>query len=391
MPEKNAIKINLEIAKNLILANRELQRPLTVVSRSDSTLRGHYPAEIYALERAFVESGEKPFDGICIIPFFPEGGRFTANDIHWVQIENHLVPAAQTPYASDPVFGYKSSCLSAWVEEKTRGMVSASDVVSISLQLIREGGPDSVLEQLMHMKTGSVVIVNALSYRDLEVFVKAIHNAEVQGRRFIFRTAASFVKVAGGLSDKPLLNRAELIGGGRSGGGLIVFGSFVSTSTTQLAALLAMENIIGIELQVEKVIVESTRNQVIANISQQINDILPTGTDVVVYTSRGLVTGNNDHESLAINKSVSSALMEVVSGVTSVPSFLIGKGGITSSDLATSALNVRSARIRGQIFPGIPVWDLGKESRWPGLPYIIFPGNVGKKDTLAKIVEMLRR
>ena len=45
----------------------------------------------------------------------------------------------------------------------------------------------------------------------------------------------------------------------------------------------------------------------------------------------------------------------------------------------------------GQIQPGIPVWKLGPESRFPGLPYIIFPGNVGSDDTLKKVVKILRK
>jgi len=390
MSEEDAVRINREIVKNLLLANAKTQRPLTIVSRSDSTLRGHFPAEVNAIEHVFIEGGEKPFCGICIVPFFPEGGRYTAKDIHWVQAEGRLVPSAQTPYALDPVFGYKNSYLPLWVEEKTRGKVSASDVVSISLQMIREAGPDFVLAKLMQVEEGSIIVVNAIEYRDLEVFVKAIFDAEAMGKRFLFRTAASFVKVAGGLPDRSLLSRSELVRENISEGGLIVFGSYVPTSTLQLKALLDMDGIVGIELPVEQVIVESTRNQVIANIAQQVDEVISSGVDAVIYTSREIVKGNSDSENLAINRLVSSALMAVVGGVTRTPRFLIGKGGITSSDLVTSALKARSARIKGQIFPGVPVWDLGKESRWPGLPYIVFPGNVGKKETVAEIVNILR-
>ena len=390
MPEEEAVRINCEIMENLLRANMKMQRPLTIVSRSDSTLRGHFPAEVKAIEHVFLESGEQPFSGICIVPFFPEGGRYTAKDIHWVQMDGRLVPSAQTPYASDPVFGYKNSFLPLWVEEKTRGEVSSSDVVSISLQMIREGGPSSILAKLMQVEAGSIIVINALEYRDLEVFVKAILDAEAMGKRFLFRTAASFVKVAGGLPDRPLLNRSELLRENTSEGGLIVFGSYVPTSTMQLKALLDMDGIVGIELPVKQVIIESARNQVIANIARQVDDVISSGTDAVIYTSREIVKGNSDSENLAINQLVSSALMAAVEGVTCTPRFLIGKGGITSSDLVTVALKARSARIKGQIFPGVPVWDLGKESRWPGLPYIVFPGNVGKAETVAEIVNMLK-
>ena len=71
------------------------------------------------------------------------------------------------------------------------------------------------------------------------------------------------------------------------------------------------------------------------------------------------------------------------------PSFIIAKGGITSSDVGTKALRVKKATVMGQIKPGIPVWQTGAESKFPGLPYIIFPGNVGEIHTLKEIVELL--
>ena len=60
-----------------------------------------------------------------------------------------------------------------------------------------------------------------------------------------------------------------------------------------------------------------------------------------------------------------------------------------SSDIGTKALKVTCATAMGQILPGIPVWQTGAESTFPGLPYVIFPGNVGKADSLKLIVEKL--
>ena len=71
------------------------------------------------------------------------------------------------------------------------------------------------------------------------------------------------------------------------------------------------------------------------------------------------------------------------------PAYIIAKGGITSSDVGTKALKVKKALVMGQIQKGIPVWLTGEESKFPGMPYIIFPGNVGDKDTLRLIVEEL--
>lgn len=50
------------------------------------------------------------------------------------------------------------------------------------------------------------------------------------------------------------------------------------------------------------------------------------------------------------------------------------QGGITSSDIATKALEAKRAKVMGQALAGVPLWQLGAESRFPGVPYIVFPG-----------------
>ena len=51
------------------------------------------------------------------------------------------------------------------------------------------------------------------------------------------------------------------------------------------------------------------------------------------------------------------------------------QGGITSSDIATKALEAKHAKIVGQALAGVPLWKLGDESRHPGVPFIVFPGS----------------
>ncbi|MFT4640218.1 MAG: hypothetical protein ACI8T1_003545, partial [Verrucomicrobiales bacterium] len=58
---------------------------------------------------------------------------------------------------------------------------------------------------LMSFPAGSVGIINALTMRDIEVVVAAILDAEAQGKRFLYRTAVSFVRARAGLANKPLL------------------------------------------------------------------------------------------------------------------------------------------------------------------------------------------
>ena len=50
---------------------------------------------------------------------------------------------------------------------------------------------------------------------------------------------------------------------------------------------------------------------------------------------------------------------------------------------------MKRARVLGQLLPGVPVWELGDETKFPGLPYIVFPGNVGGPTALVEAVERL--
>ena len=186
-----AQSLNREIGRNLVDAARQTGREFAVVSRSDSTLRGHFPGEVKALADALGQT----FDGWIINPFFLEGGRYTIGDIHYVDEGGWLVPAAETEFARDSAFGYRSSNLRRWVEEKTNGHVSPEDVISISIEDIRRVGPEQVTNRLMELTAGGICVVNAASYRDLDVFVVGLLNAEAQGKRFLYRTAASFVQV----------------------------------------------------------------------------------------------------------------------------------------------------------------------------------------------------
>ncbi|MHB0876216.1 MAG: four-carbon acid sugar kinase family protein [Anaerolineae bacterium] len=369
-----------------LAAARSAGRAVAPISRSDSTLRGHYPAETDALADGL---GMRP-DGVIIAPYFREGGRYTIGDVHYVLEGERLVPAADTESARDHAFGYRHSNLRRWVEEKSRGRWRASDVASLPLDLIRGGGPDAVAGVLATVHGGRPVVVNAACDRDLEVVVMGLLAAEEAGKRFLCRTAASFAKVRAGIADRGLLAASELLGEAPdAGGGLIVVGSYVPRSTRQLQALLASGHWQQIELPVPRLLDAALAEAALAEARQQLARHLTAGHDVVLFTSRRLETGATAEESLAVGCAVSRALVSLVAGLERAPRFLIAKGGITSSDVATAGLGVRRALVLGQIAPGVPVWRLGPESRFPGLPYVVFPGNVGSDATLAEVATSL--
>jgi uncharacterized protein YgbK (DUF1537 family) len=388
LPEPEAVVLHRELAAALSQAAREVGCELEVISRSDSTLRGHYPAEVLALQQGLEQGLGCRYDGVLICPCFPEGGRLTADDIHWVVQGDLAIPAGQTEFARDATFGYRASDLREWVAEKTRGAVPADQVRSISLDLIRREGPEGVLGLLGGLRDGAVAIVNATTYGDLEVVALALLQAEAAGRRFLLRTAASFVRARAGLGAHPLLAADEMIAG-RTGGGLTVVGSYVDRTTQQLRQALTLDRVVAVELSVECVLEAAEWPSALEGAVQTISAALTAGRDVVLYTSRERVTRHGLAGDLGIGARISAALVEVVRGVNVAPRYLIAKGGITSSDIATRGLDVERAWVMGQIMPGVPVWRLGPESRWPGMAYVVFPGNVGDELALRRAIEQL--
>ncbi|KAI4351042.1 hypothetical protein L6164_005430 [Bauhinia variegata] len=380
-----------DICRNLDNAAKSVNGiDYTVVLRGDSTLRGHFPEEADAVVSVLGE-----MDGWIICPFFLQGGRYTVEDIHYVADSDILVPAGDTEFAKDAAFGYKSSNLREWVEEKTAGRIPAGSVVSISIQLLRKGGPDAVYEHLCSLQKGSVCIVNAASERDMAVFALGMIKAELKGKHFLCRTAASFVSAHIGIIPKPPILPKDIGMTREKNGGLIVVGSYVPKTTKQVEELKLQcgQALRSIKVSVEKLAMRSTeeREEEISRTSELADLYLKARKDTLIMTSRNLITGKSASESLEINFQVSSALVEIVKRITTKPRYILAKGGITSSDLATKALGARCAKIVGQALAGIPLWQLGPESRHPGVPYIVFPGNVGDSKALAQVVKSWTR
>ena len=389
LPEEEAAALNREVASNLVAAAERTGTDFVVTSRGDSTLRGHFPAETDALEEGI--GGE--VDGVILCPCYLEPGRLTADDTHWVRQGNQLVPAGETEFARDASFGYSSSNLREWVEEKTAGRFQASGVVSVGLSDIREGGPERVSEILHGVSGGLPVIVNAASYADLEVFVLGLLAAEDAGKRFLYRTGPSFVRVRGGIPGKGPLSREELYRRRpHRGHGLVLVGSHVEMTTRQLAEALELEGVLGVELSVPRLLEGGEREDELRRVVARVNAGLAE-SEVVVYTSREVVGGGVGRTDFEVGRAVSDALVEVMQGVDrDLPlAFVVAKGGITSSDVGTRGLGVRRAEVAGQMLPGIvSVWVLPEESAFPGLPYVIFAGNVGDSDSLADVIQRLR-
>lgn len=391
LTESQTAEVHTEISHNIMQVSNETGQEFMIISRGDSTLRGHFPLETLVLKNLIEEGTKRKIDGEILFPFFKEGGRFTVADIHYVNQDGMLVPAGDTEFAKDRTFGYTKSNLCEYIEEKTKGQYLAKSVTSISLDSLRNVELDFIASQLVGVKNFDKVVVNALDYQDVEVFCIALYRAIAQGKNFMFRTAASFVKVVGGVSNQPLLTRADMIGEDNGNGGMIVVGSHTVKTTEQLEELRKLDNISFIEFNSDLVLNDKLDKEVdrVVGISQS---LILEGKTVVVYTNRKLLVLEDDTPEKALIRSVkiSEAVQALVGKLTVQPSFVIAKGGITSSDVGVKALQVKQALVLGQVKPGIPVWKTDDQSKFSGIPYIIFPGNVGETDTLREVVKILQ-
>ena len=384
-------KVHRDIAARVAKVARELGQDFMIISRGDSTLRGHYPLETQLLADGLTKNEGVVIDGEIICPFFPEGGRYTMDNIHYVKEQENLVPAGMTEFAKDKTFGYKSSDLTEYVEEKTEGKYHKEDCITISLDELNALDVQGIKDKLMSAQNMAKIIVNAVSYADLKVFCAALVLAMKAGKHYMARTAAAFTKVMGRISDQPLLGRAQLEGDTKNGG-IVLIGSHVKKTTDQLNCLKELDGQADfMEFQVNTVFEENGLEKEVERTVKAAEEKILSGRTVVIYTSRQLLAPENmtPEEKLHISVKISNAVTSIIGKLSVKPKFIIAKGGITSSDVGTKALRVKKARVMGQVKKGIPVWMTGEESKFPGMPYIIFPGHVGEVSTLKEIVEEL--
>ncbi|MEW6612946.1 MAG: four-carbon acid sugar kinase family protein [Pseudomonadota bacterium] len=375
MSAERAAAVTREVCRNLKQALKGTRINPILVSRSDSTLRGHYPVETDVI-------GEElgPFDAHFLVPAFFEGGRVTRDSVHYLKVNSREVPVHETEFARDSVFGYRHSHLPDYVEEKTHGRIPAARVERILLADLRRG----VLARLLTLQDNVCAVVDAEAPEDLASFASDIRMAVSQGRRFLFRSAASLLTALAQLPPQPVAPEAmgRFTRQGRPGA--VIVGSHVAKSSRQLAHLLAEPGVTDVEVDVGRLPAE--RATVLADVLKQVERSFAAGQTAVVYTSRQERQFPDQAARLAFGEEVSGLLMDVVRNLPAEIGFLISKGGITSNDVLSDALRLRTARVLGQVAPGCSVVRCpAGHPRFPDLPVVIFPGNVGEDETLAVV------
>lgn len=317
-----AKKLMHEICTNLKSAAKKVQVEFEIVSRSDSTLRGHFPLEPWAAEDVLGEA-----DAWILCPFFLQGGRYTIEDVHYVAEGEKLVPAAETPFAKDASFGYKSSNLSEWVVEKSKGSISLDRVKSLSISSIREGGADVVKNQIMSYPIGSIIVVNAAAIEDIDIVVLALLKAAGEGKTFVYRTGAAFVSSRLGIARIDPIT-AEQLSMFPDVGGLIIAGSYVPKTTAQLAHLRKEcgEKLASIVLDVQDLLASTEKRETkIKEATATAEKEISRGRDVLVMTSREVVAGSDERESLDIGSTIAKALVSFLVDLKTRPRYIIAK------------------------------------------------------------------
>ena len=376
---QQAYDITLDACQNLKEAIRlEGIQDFLVVSRSDSTLRGHYPVETDAIADIL-----GPFDAHFLVPAFFEGGRTTRESIHYLKVNGVDTPVHETEFARDSVFGYSTSYLPDYVEEKTNGRIKANQVDRFLLSEIRSG----VSDRLMSLKNNTCGCVDAEVQADLDQFATDILSAASQGKRFLFRSAASLLTALAKLPPQPIAPAEMATYVRASKPGAVLVGSHVKKTTEQLEALLQAPGTVGIELAIDRLLNGSNGYDTLLKEATSAATAAHTaGHTPVIYTSRTELTFDNAETRLQFGESVSRLLMDILRHLPETIGFLISKGGITSNDTLSQGLALRSVFLLGQVIPGVSMVKTAPDHpQFPDLPVVLFPGNVGDSAALATV------
>ena len=382
LDQREAASVSLEVGRALADTASRLNLCLRLISRSDSTLRGHFPLEVEALSAgAGIEA-----DAHLICPCFFEAGRFTVEGIQWVLQNGELVAARDTEFAKDPIFGYDELTLGEWSKSKSRSSrepieIRATDLARRDLQKIT-----SLLEST---SDAQVVVVNATNYDQLATLVDAIETVEKQGKEFIYRTGPSFVRARAKLGPPGLADLKQFSSNATGRHGLVVVGSSTALTNKQLDEALSNHSLIEtVELDTQDLLRNRTSDGQLQHLANDLARALAKGS-VILQTSRSQTCGP-EMTTAESGRAISRALVEIVRQLTAnySPGWIIAKGGTTSHDILKSGVDVSITTVLGQAFPGIiPVLEIeSPQGRWP---FIVFPGNVGSPSALADLLSIL--
>ncbi|MEO1467369.1 MAG: nucleotide-binding domain containing protein, partial [Cyanobacteria bacterium J06633_1] len=233
-----------------------------------------------------------------------------------------------------------------YVAEKTQSRILAEQVVKLPLADIRDR---QISPRLLKLTNNQCVVVDGENQQDYDLFAEAVLEAAANGKRFLFRSAASLLTSLAQLGDQPVSATEMAKYRASEAPGVVLVGSHVQKTTEQLQQLLQEEQVVGIEVDVASLRdhpqEKDSRRQ---EISRAVESAFSQNKTAVVYTSRSELSFTDVQQRLQFGVAVSALLMEVVHNLPPEISFLISKGGITSNDVLSVGLNLTEARLLGQ-------------------------------------------
>ena len=380
LPPEEAASTVQHAVSYIMHAARKSQKDVVFLFRSDSTLRGHFPLELDTI----ADTSKMEVDARFFIPAFFEGHRITESNIHSIKNGETLIPCHDTEFANDSVFGYSSAFLPEYIQEKSRGKILSNSVFPIPRRMLNGSHGQELVETILRLDGGRYTIVNCVNYQELDRFFDAVRKVMQQGKRFLFQTAASSVKSLTQCPDREYItfHRSE------AGPGLIVIGSHVAKTSAQLQIILREGG--GLyPLEIDVTLLLNDEEAYFQQILTTATKCFRHGDTPLIYTPRQEIQFPSIDERLTAGEKISSFLTRIVRLFPANPAFVIAKGGITSHDILAKGLEVASARVLGQAAAGIPVLRMPQDHRWPAMPYVIFPGNVGEDRTLLEVYQRL--
>ncbi len=389
-------EICLALKKAIAIEQINLQDVL-LVSRGDSTLRGHGVVEPQVISNEF-----GPFAATFHVPAFFEGGRITVNGVHML----NGMPVHQTAFAQDRIFGYQTSELAIWLEQKSDGVIKAETVLRITLAQLdaaanSESGMKELQDWLSALTGNQVVVVDAECSQQLVALGEAVRQL-IGVKRFLFRSAASFLNSLSQIGPQPcsvdnLVSMRRLDHLGKPLPGIVMVGSYVPLADAQLVNLLQESSCVGVEIPVQ-IFADLIEGQAVESLllsfereySRRICTVLDQGKTPVVYTSRGEFHLSDIEKQLYFGKEIAIFMSRLVRNITSRLGYLISKGGITTQTIMSFGLSLKMMQLEGQLLPGLSlVRPTSTDQAVRNLPIITFPGNLGDAGTLLKAWKLM--
>ncbi|MFV0426793.1 MAG: four-carbon acid sugar kinase family protein [Beutenbergiaceae bacterium] len=364
VPQAEAVALIERIRDESTVQAQRLGLRVRYVLRGDSTLRGHVFAESEVL------MGRDAI--LAFVPAFPDGGRVTEGGIHYVTVDGARIRADQSEYAQDPVFGFDTADLVEYVN-KYGGRAAQL----LPLEAV-ERGADELADALGKMQPGTVALFDAVTNDHVRTIAAAIRASWNRGSRVTVRSASPLAAALAGVESHGLLAPAA---GTSPASALVVCGSHTRGASAQLEALKptaggAIE--VDTDRALDNVEAEGERVAELARLTLARQGV------VVVSSARHR---RPEDGTLAHGQRVMDALTHVVSRLADEVDVVVAKGGITSADVARVGLGARSARVLGQILPGVSLWQIERGDQ--AISYAVVPGNVGDQDTLKVVMQRL--